>query len=139
MKGILFKPEMIQAINTQGVAMAKVMCRAWTGDIMFCPFPRREQKKHPGWTFMLGLEWQGQILYELDILRWMADDGECYKGLVELRENECEESCFLVGLCITNPINISDEVTSEDGEILEGWNGEPQVIANILENPGCSR
>ena len=115
--------------------MQEFMCRAWSGEVMYSPFPCGERDKHPTWTFMLGLEWAGKILYELDILQWMSDDGDCYKGVVEFRENEDEHNFFLVGLFVANIMDISEDLIGEDGELLDDWDGSPKIIGNILEQP----
>ena len=115
--------------------MVEIKARAWTGEIMFSPFPYNERANHPDWLFMLGISLDGKDIYVNDVMHWMADDGECYKGIVEFRENGDERCFFIAGFCIPNPINITEQVTADNGEMLEGWNGELEVIGNTCENP----
>lgn len=83
----------------------------------------------------IGVKFKDAEVYEGDIIRWMAEDGDCFKGVLVFEEPD-SESHFLSGFCVANPIDITDEVLDEDGGInVGGWNGEPQIIGNIVENP----
>jgi len=83
----------------------------------------------------IGVKFKDSEIYAGDIIRWMDEDGDCFKGVVVFEEPD-SESHFLSGFCVGNPIDITDEVLGEGGEIIvEGWNGEPQIIGNIVETP----
>lgn len=83
----------------------------------------------------IGVRFGEKKVYEGSIIRWMADDGDCFRGLVEFVNEPPEGSLFLSGFRVTNIVNITDEVTDEEGSMLPGWNGEPEVIGHILESP----
>lgn len=110
--------------------------RAWTGAVMLTPYSYKERARHPDWIFLLGLPWENIYVYEGDILQWMSEDGDCWKGVIEFRECEEERTFWLVGLYITGIVDISEQLIGEDGELIEkDWDGSPKVIGNIYENP----
>jgi len=68
----------------------------------------------------------GNEVKEGNVVRWMADDGECYKGKVEFGEPKEDEGPFLSGFAIFNPENIEID-TDNKGEPM-GWTGELEII-----------
>lgn len=83
----------------------------------------------------IGRRFKNQEVYEGSIIRWMAEDGDCFKGMVEFTNDPPEGSPFLSGFWVTHIVDITAEVTDEQGELLPGWDGAPEVIGHILKNP----
>ena len=82
-----------------------------------------------------GDHYNGKDEYEGDIVRYCAEDG-CYKGVITFEKNlDDENSRFNSGYTVSNPVDISEEVTDDDGELKPGWDGEPEIIGNIIDNP----
>jgi hypothetical protein len=67
-------------------------------------------------------------IYENDPIRWLGDDGECYRGTVKFRGME-EDTLFLSGFYVFNIETITAEARKGNGELVGGWNGELEVIA----------
>jgi uncharacterized phage protein (TIGR01671 family) len=82
-----------------------------------------------------GVKFKNTALYEGDIIRWMGDNGDCFKGVITFKETDSEQTLFLSGFCVESCVDISDDVIGDDGELIEGWDGASEVIGNIYENP----
>ncbi len=70
----------------------------------------------------------GEEVKEGNTIRWMAEDGECYKGIVEFGDPQTDASMFLSGFAVFTPTNITDEVLNDDGELIGDWNGEVEIV-----------
>ena len=79
-------------------------------------------------TFTGIIDHNGRQICKGDTVRWMASSGDCFKGTVDFRENEDEDTPFLSGFLAVNIVDITDEVMDDDGNLLNGWNGELEVF-----------
>ena len=76
---------------------------------------------------------KGKRIYLNNTVRWMASCGDCFKGVIDFRENIDDSTPFLSGFLATKIVNITDDVMDDEGNLKDGWNGELEVISEREE------
>ena len=88
------------------------------------------------WLQYTGLkDCKGKEIYEGDIVRYEDGDGEVLITKVVWEMVSDETTMAISGLAFEFIRDVTDEIYDEDGGAPKDWDGSPEVIGNIYENP----
>ena len=67
-------------------------------------------------------------IYEGDQIRFTANDGTCFRGIITFDDNSKEDDEHITGFTTLQLEDITDDVLDGDGEYHKGWDGQLEVI-----------
>ncbi len=70
-------------------------------------------------------------VYEHDITSFANEDGDDIQAVIEFGEDEEGQPGFI----LAQQKNIEEDVRNDKGEMKTEWDGTPQIIGNVFDNP----